>query len=98
MKMSWAGTVIVLVGKETHKRPWVNWEIEEAHRQGKKIVGVYEEGLKDKVELPDALKNFGTSQVDWNPEKIIGAINGNPSFQDPDGSTCPRQDGFHGVC
>jgi hypothetical protein len=98
MKMSWAGTVIVLVGKETHKRHWVNWEIEEAHRQGKKIVGVYEEGLKDKVELPDALKSFATSQVDWDPEKIIGAINGNPSFQDPDGSTCPRQDGFHGVC
>lgn len=98
MKMSWAGTVIVLVGKETHTRPWVNWEVEEAHRLGKKIVGVYEQGLKDKVELPDALKSFGTSQVGWNSESIIGAINGDPSFQNPDGSTCPRQDGFHGVC
>jgi hypothetical protein len=45
MKMSWAGTVIVLVGKKTYTRPWVNWEIEQAHKQGKNIFGVYEHGL-----------------------------------------------------
>jgi hypothetical protein len=98
MKMSWAGTVIVLVGKETHTRPWVNWEIKEAQRQGKNIVGVYEQGLKDKVELPDALKSYGTSQVGWNSECIIDAVNGNSIFQNPDGSTSARHDGYHGVC
>ena len=98
MKMSWAGTVIVVVGKETHTRPWVNWEIKEAERQGKNIVGVYEYGLKDKVELPDALKTSGTSQVAWNSESIISAISGNPTFQNPDGSPCARQDGAHSVC
>lgn len=99
MKMSWAGTVIVLIGKETHARPWVNWEIEEAHRQGKSIVGVYENGLKDKVELPDALKTYGTAQVvGWDSEAIINAINGNPTFQNPDGSPSPRHDGNHIVC
>ena len=98
MKMSWAGTVIVLVGKETHTRPWVNWEINEAKRQGKNIVGVYEYGLKDKVELPDALKSYATSQVGWDSNSIIGAINDNPSFQNPDGSPSERQNGYHGVC
>ncbi|MHB0926350.1 MAG: TIR domain-containing protein [Gallionellaceae bacterium] len=98
MKMSWAGTVIVLVGKETHTRPWVNWEIKEAQRQGKNIVGVYEQGLKDKVELPEALKVYGTSQVGWNAESIINAVNGNSTFQNPDGSPSPRQDGNHAVC
>ena len=34
MKISWASTVVVLVGKETHTRPWVNWEIEQAHKPG----------------------------------------------------------------
>ncbi len=96
--MSWAGTVIVLVGKETHTRRWVNWEINEAKEQGKNIVGVYEHGLKDKVELPDALKNYGTSQVGWDSNSIINALNGNPTFQNPDGSACPRQDGYHGEC
>jgi len=98
MKMSWAGTVIVLVGKETHTRPWVNWEVEEAKKQGKNIVGVYEHGLKDKVELPEALKNCATSQVGWDPESIINAINGNPTFQNPDGSPSARHDGYHGEC
>ncbi|MBZ0092156.1 MAG: TIR domain-containing protein [Sulfuricellaceae bacterium] len=98
MKMSWAGTVIVLVGKETHTRPWVNWEIKEAQRQGKNIVGVYEQGLKDKVELPEALKNYGTSWVGWNAESIINAVNGNSIFQNPDGSPSSRQDGYHPVC
>ncbi len=98
MKMSWAGAVVVLVGKETHSRPWVNWEIEEANRQGKNIVGVYENGLKDKVKIPSALEKYGTSQVGWDSASIINAINGKPTFQNPDGSPCPRKDGSHTVC
>ena len=98
MKMSWAGTVIVLIGKETHTRPWVDWEINEAKKQGKNIVGVYEHGLKDKVELPNGLKDYSSSIVGWDSSSIIDAINGIPSFQNPDGSLCPRQDGYHGTC
>lgn len=98
MKMSWAGTVMVLVGKETHTRPWVNWEIAEAKRQGKNIVGVYEHGLKDKVEVPTALKTYATALVGWDSTSIIDAINGKPSFQNPDGTLCNRQDGAYSVC
>jgi hypothetical protein len=99
MKMSWAGTIVVLVGKETHSRAWVNWEIEEAHRQGKNIVGVYEHGLKDKVDLPPALEKYQTSQVvGWDSGAIIAAIDGEPVFQNPDGTPSPRKDGNHTVC
>lgn len=98
MKMSWAGTVVVLVGKETHTRPWVDWEIREAKRQGKNIVGVYEHGLKEKVELPPALEQYATACVGWSSDSIIDAINGSPNFQNPDGSPCERKDGTHSVC
>jgi hypothetical protein len=98
MKMSWAGTVIVLVGKETNTRPWVDWEIREAHRMGKNIVGVYEHGLKEKVELPSALKQYSTAQVGWDSNSIMNAINGEPTFQNPDGTPCERKDGIHSVC
>ncbi|HAL49802.1 TPA: hypothetical protein DCP15_00170 [Candidatus Uhrbacteria bacterium] len=98
MKMSWAGTVIVLIGKETHARKWVGWEINEALKKGKNIVGVYEEGLKNKVKLPEALESDSTAIVDWDPTSIINAINGVPSFQDPDGSPSPRRDGPHESC
>jgi hypothetical protein len=98
MKISWAGSVIVLVGKDTHSRPWVNWEIEQANKQGKKIVGVFEHGLKDKVELPTALEKYGTAQVGWDSGNIINAIEGKPDFQNPDGTPSPRKDGAHIAC
>ena len=98
MKMSWARTVVVLIGKETHTRPWVEWEIKEANRQGKNIVGVYENGLKEKVPLPPALEQYGTSLVGWNSGGIIDAINGEPTFQNPDGSPSERKDGAHSEC
>ena len=89
MKISWAGTVVVLIGKQTHARPWVNWEIEEAKAQGKRIVGVYERGGTE-ADLPPALEDYASTIVAWNSESIIAAIDGteNP-FQNPDGS--PRQ-------
>lgn len=100
MKMSWAGTVIVLIGKETHERKWVNWEIEEALSQGKKIVGVYEYGLKDKVKLPEALEDLSSSILGWDSASIIDAINDAipPTFQNPDGTPSERKDGVYVKC
>ena len=88
-KISWAGTVVVLIGKETHSRPWVNWEIEQANKQGKRIVGVYIRGGTE-IDKPAALEKYASSIVSWNSKSIIAAIDGteNP-FQNPDGS--PRQ-------
>ncbi|MEG4065438.1 TIR domain-containing protein [Microcoleus sp. SVA1_A1] len=89
MKISWAGTVVVLIGKETHSRPWVTWEIEQANKQGKRIVGVYVRGGTE-IDKPAALEKYASSIVSWNSKSIIAAIDGteNP-FQNPDGS--PRQ-------
>lgn len=98
MKMRWASTVIVIIGKETASRPWVNWEIEEAFSQGKTIVGVYENGLKEKVDLPPALNDLATSIVGWDSRSIISAIEGSPDFQNPDGTPRPSSTGSHSVC
>jgi hypothetical protein len=89
MKISWAGVVVVLIGKETHSRPWVNWEIEEANRQGKRIVGVYERGGTE-ADKPPALEDFADDIVCWNSESIIAAIEGTEyTFQTPSG--VPRE-------
>lgn len=99
MKISWATTVVVLVGKETHTRPWVNWEIEQAHKQGKKIVGIYERGGMD-VPLPKALEDYGTRVVAWNTDSIVEAIEGDDNpFENPDGSPRePVHSGEKAVC
>ncbi|MBK8085122.1 MAG: TIR domain-containing protein [Devosia sp.] len=75
MKLSWASTVVVLIGKDTHKRPWVNWEINKANELGKRIVGVYERcGTEN--DIPEAFADYGDALVSWNSANIIDAIEG----------------------
>jgi hypothetical protein len=85
MKMSWASTVVVIIGSETHSRDWVNWEIEKASSLGKRIIGVYERGGVD-YEVPPALGDHATTIVNWNSDSIIDAIEGKDNtFKAPDG-------------
>lgn len=98
MKIRWAGQVIVVIGKETHQRPWVNWEIKIAHQLGKPIIGVYENGLKDQVEIPENLKKYATSIVSWRTESVIAALNGNGQFLNPDGSPRSKEVGGYVTC
>lgn len=83
-KIDWAGTTIVLIGPETHTRPWVNWEIEYAHRHGKRIVGVYLRGAKES-DVPKNLNLFGDALVGWNSDKALGAIEGESHWLTPEG-------------
>jgi len=87
MKISWAGAVVVLIGKDTHARPWVNWEIEQANKQGKRIIGVYIRGGTE-ADVPPALEKYASAIVGWNTDNIIDAIDGKRNdFQNPDGSS-----------
>jgi|SRR5665213_3282987 len=87
MKISWAGKVIVIVGRETHNRPWVNWEIEQAHKQGKSIVGVYTRG-GTQADVPEALEKYGSALVGWKSESIMSALDGEERpFENPDGTS-----------
>lgn len=87
IKMTWASAVVVLIGKETHARPWVNWEIEQANRFGKRIVGVFTRGGTE-LDIPPAFEKYGTDLVSWNTDSIVAAIDGTREgpFQGPDGS------------
>jgi len=53
----------------------VNWEIEEAHRLDKRIVGVWERGANE-CELPEALEKYADAIVGWHGESIVDAIIG----------------------
>ena len=84
--INWAGTVIVLIGNETHASDWVNWEIEQAQKLGTRVVGVYINDLKQiEPPLPEAFKNCGNALVGWHGSKIIDAIDGKiNNFEKPD--------------
>ncbi|WP_109316743.1 TIR domain-containing protein [Pseudovibrio ascidiaceicola] len=87
MKMAWASTVIVLIGKDTHKRPWVDWEIKKAHELGKRIVGVYTRGGTEN-DVPEALDDYEDARVNWDSKSVMDAIEGKESvFEKPGGGT-----------
>lgn len=86
MKISWATTAVVLVGSQTHSRPWVDWEIRQAHLQGKRIVGVYEQGGKN-YDVPKNLENYASAIVGWSSGSIQAAVDNNQNiFENADGS------------
>ena len=95
-KIQWAGTFICLIGTQTSKREWVNWEIKQAAKQGKKIIGVYLDGAKGE-DIPENLNLYGDSLVTWRSEKIIAAIEGKlkgeEKWCDSDGN--PREPVFN---
>jgi hypothetical protein len=88
MRISWSSTLICLIGPETHARPWVNYELRAAHRQGKRIVGVFADACSNAVELPEAFKKYGGTPIGWNSlDKLGDAIEGkNMPAENPDGS------------
>lgn len=88
-QIQWAGTVVVLIGKDTAKSDYVNWEIKTAAEMGKRIVGVYLQGAKEE-DIPQELKEYGDNLVGWNGKKIVDAIKGEYlEWENPDGT--PRK-------
>ena len=86
--ISWAGVFICYVSPQTKDSEWVNWEIEYAAKQGKRIVGVWAHG-ENECDLPDALKEYADAMAGWNGDAIIDAINGDDEWEKPDGAPCP---------
>ena len=81
-----AGCLVVYVSERTRRSEWVEWEIDYARKQGKRIVGVWARGERD-CELPPALDRHADAVVGWNGESIIDAINGKSrAWYNQDGS------------
>ena len=87
-----SGVVVVYVSPETKGSRYVNWEIDYAHKQEKRIVGVWADGEAG-CELPDALKDYSDALVGWTGNRIVDAINGKiDGWQNPDGTPSQPRD------
>ena len=86
MRIHWAGTFVCLIGSQTRNRQWVDWEIAQAMRKGKRIVGINISGESDS-DVPENFKKYGDALVGWNRDRIIGAIEGKVNnWENPDGT------------
>jgi hypothetical protein len=89
-RIRWAGTFICLIGDRTHTRPWVNYEIEQAVRMGKQIIGVYAHGSMQNAYLPENFEKYGGQTFGWNSvDKMVDAIETGKRYdwEDSDGNT-----------
>lgn len=76
--IQWAGTFLVYITPRTKGSEWVDWEIEYAHRLGKRIVGIWAYG-QNECPVPGALEKYADAVVGWTGTKIIEAIEGSSS-------------------
>lgn len=84
-QIRWASTLLVYVTPKTKDSEWVNWEIEYAEKQGKRIVGIYAHGAGE-CDLPEALKKYHDAICGWNGEGLVDAILGeSDETRNPDG-------------
>ncbi|SEU06631.1 TIR domain-containing protein [Hymenobacter actinosclerus] len=91
--INWAGTFVCIIGKDTATREWVNWEIKQAHLQGKHIVGVFAHGASD-ADVPENLNKYGHSLVKWTGDNLINAIEGDTKWCNDDGTSRPNFSGI----
>lgn len=63
-QLSGTSTTVVLIGKETLNRPYVQYEIEQSYKKGNAIIGVNIGGIKD--------METNLTCVSQSPIKIIG--------------------------
>ncbi len=91
-RINWASVLVVLVSKGTKESDYVNWEIEYAEKQGKRIVGVWDDGAAG-VDIPDALEKYASAVVGWQTDKVKGAIDGTiNNWETPDGAAAPPRE------
>lgn len=85
-----------MLGEKTHTRKWVNYEISNAHTQGKPIVGIFKRGCNNSVELPSTFKKYGGPTIGWNSlDKLGDIMSGDTApIENPDGS---ERDPIHDI-
>lgn len=91
-RIRWASTMVVLISPETHTSGYVDWEIEYAHKQRKRIIGVWMQGAKDS-DLPKALDKYRDALVGWQADRVMDAIIGKINqSSSPDGKELPSRE------
>jgi len=71
--LSLTSKVVVMIGPNTAKSEAVNWEIDEAHRQNKKVIGVRIYRHEDH-DIPPAMKTHHDHIMNWDTKELSDRI------------------------
>jgi len=64
-RINQSSLTVVYLSAGSAKSPWVNWEIEESLKRGKRVLGVFKGSTKPKT-LPKAFSTNKLSAVPWS--------------------------------
>ncbi len=73
-KINRTSVTVCLIGKNTHKSEWVNWELQESHGKENTIIAMALKGV-DKAALPKLIKAEKIGFWEWDPEYLSRLIN-----------------------
>ena len=79
-QLEYRSCLIVLIGKNTYSRKWVQYEIEKAHKLKKGLLGIYVHNLKDSKgnKSSKGLNPFVWVSADWGFK--IKTFDPNPNY------------------
>lgn len=91
-KIDVCSTLVVYISSDTKDSKYVEWEIEYAAKNDKRIVGVWEYG-ESGCEIPEGLGDCADAIVGWNGGKLVDAITGKfDGCENPDGKEIDRRE------
>lgn len=64
---------VCLIGTNTHKSAWVDWELQESDSQGNTIITMALKGI-DRATLPTLIKNKKLTFYPWDPANLAKLI------------------------
>lgn len=68
-----ASVTLCLIGKNTHRSKWVDWEIRTSNHYSKRIYGIQLDSNSVDT-LPKALEDLRAPVLDWDVERLVGLI------------------------
>lgn len=72
-KIDHCSVTIVYLSDNTAQSRWVNWEVEESLKRGKRVIGVYK-GDQPPAEVPPAFRENKCKIVRWEHAALMAAI------------------------
>ncbi len=70
-----SSVVVVMIGKDTHTREAVLWEINKAYELGKPVIGVRIHRDQNHT-IPEPMRRNNAKIVNWSMDDIQGALDG----------------------
>lgn len=72
-RIAQTSAVVVMIGANTANSKAVEWEIREAHRQNKKVIGVRIHKNQNHT-VPAAIQEHGDQVIDWDTTKLANLL------------------------